>query len=223
MSDVRWERYGALGGVVFVVCDVVVAVAGGEPPAIDAGRSEIVAYFADKGPAIETGLWLFGLASVALMWWMGSLWRRMVRAEGGAARLAVVSVVGLAVAGALSLASAGVSVAAELRIDEVGDTLVIFHTLAVMLLAASGFGVATHLLATSALVSRTKTLPTWVVIVGVVSALGFLVSAVLGATASSDASSAVGFVGFVLWCVWILGVSARMWSDLRTDDMVPAR
>lgn len=223
MDDSTWERYGALAGVVFVVCDVVVAVAGGEPPAIDAGRSEIAAYFADKGPAIQAGLWLFGLASVALMWWMGSLWRTMARSEGGAARLAVVSVLGLAVAGALSLASAAVSVAAESRIDDVGDTVVIFHTLAVMLLAASGFGVATHLLATSALGARTKTLPTWVVIVGVVSALGFLVSAVLGATANSDASSAVGFVGFVLWCVWILGVSARMWSDLRTVDPIPAR
>ncbi len=223
MDDSRWERYGVLGGVVFVVCDVVIAVAGGEPPAIDAGRSEIVAYFVDKGPAIQAGLWLFGLASVALMWWMGSLWRTMARSEDGAARLAVVSVLGLAVAGALSLASAAVSVAAESRIEDVGDTVVIFHTLAVMLLAASGFGVATHLLATSALGARTKTLPTWVVMVGVVSALGSLVSAVLGATATSDASSAVGFVGFVLWCVWILGVSARMWSDLRTVDPVPAR
>lgn len=220
MGDVKWERYGALGGVVFVALDVVVAVLGGEPPATDAGVREVATYFADKGPAIEAGLWLFGLASVALIWWSGSLWRRMVRAEGGAARLAVVSVVGLALAGALSLTSAAVSVAAELRIDEVGDTLVIFHTLAVMLLAASGFGVATHLLATSALGARTKTLPTWVVIVGVVSALGFLASAVLNATATSDASSAVGFVGFVLWCVWILGVSARMWSDLRVA--VPA-
>lgn len=221
MGDSRWERYGALGGVAFVVCDVAVAVLGGEPPAADAGRREVAGYFAEKGPAIEAGLWLFGLASVALMWWMGSLWRRMVRSEGGVARLAVVSLVGLAVAGALSLASATVSVAAALRIDDVGDTVVIFHTLAVMLLAASGFGVATHLLATSALGARTKTLPSWVVVAGTVSALGFLVSAVLGATASSDASSAVGFVGFGLWCVWILGVSYSMWSDLRLGEPAP--
>ena len=98
------------------------------------------------------------LASVALIWWCGSLWRRMVRSEAGAARLAVVSLVGLALAGALSLASASVSAALALRIDEVGDELLVFHTLAAVLLAASGFGVATHLLATSILGARTRTL-----------------------------------------------------------------
>ena len=73
MGDVKWERYGALGGVVFVALDVVVAVLGGAPPATDAGVREVATYFADKGPAIEAGLWLFGLASVALIWWSGSL------------------------------------------------------------------------------------------------------------------------------------------------------
>jgi hypothetical protein len=215
VDNSKWERYAALGGVVFVLLDVVVAVLGGEPPATDAPRREVAGYFADKGPAIEAGLWLFGLASVALTWWFGSLWRRMVRSEGGAARLAVVSLVGLALAGALALASASVSAATALRIDEAGDALLVFHTLSAVLLAASGFGVATHLLATSILGARTGTLAAWVVAVGVVAALGFLVSAVLGATTSGDTSSAVGLVGFALWCVWILGVSHRMWSDLR--------
>lgn len=222
VDDSRWERYGALGGVVFVVLDVAVAVLGGEPPAADAGRSEVASYFADKGPAIEAGLWLFGLATAALIWWSGSLWRRMVRSEGGAARVAVVSLVGLAVAGALSLASASVSVAAQLHIDDAEAGLVVFHALAVMLLAASGFGIATHLLATSVLGARTGTLPSWVVVVGVGAALGFLVSAVVGSTASGDASEAAGVVGFGLWCVWILGVSHRMWSDLGVGAAAPA-
>ena len=111
---------------------------------------------------------------VALVWWSGSLWRRMVRSEAGAARLAVVSLVGLALAGALSLASASVAAALALRIDDVGDELLVFHTLAAVLLAASGFGVSTHLLATSILGARTRTFPSWVIGVGVLSAAGFL-------------------------------------------------
>lgn len=215
MEDSNAERVGALGGVVFVVLDVTIAVLGGEPPATDVARSEVAAYYADKAPVIEAGLWLFGLAAVALIWWFGSLWRRMARSEAGAARLAVVSLVGLALAGALSLASASVSAAVALRIDDAGAGLLVFHTLAVVLLAASGFGVATHLLATSVLGVRTGTLSWWVVVVGVVSAAGFLGSAILAATGSSDAASAIGVVGFALWCVWILGVSARMWTDSR--------
>jgi hypothetical protein len=222
VEDSRWERYGALGGVVFVVFDVVVAVLGGEPPATDANRSEVVSYFADNCAAIEAGLWLFGLTSMALIWWFGSLWRKMVRSEGGAARLAVVSLVGLAVAGALSLASSSVSVTLALRIGTVGEDLVVFHTLAVLLLAASRFGVATHLLATSVLGARTQTLPSWIVGIGVVSAAGFIGSAILGATGSDAASSTVGIAGFALWCVWILGVSYHMWSDLRIDATVSA-
>lgn len=222
MGDAQWERYGVLGGVVFVVLDLAVAVLGGEPPAADAARADVVRYFVEKGPAIEAGLWLFGLAAVALMWWMGSLWRRMVRSEGGAARLAVMSLMGLAVAGALSLASASVSVAAEWRVDDVGADLVVFHTLAVMLLAASGFGVAAHLLATSAHGARTGTLPRWVVVVGVVSAIGFLASSIVGSTAGGDASEAAGVLGFGLWCLWILGVSHRMWNDIPTEVAAPS-
>jgi hypothetical protein len=214
MEDSKWERYGALGGLLFVGLDLTVAVLGGEAPATDADRSEIAYYFADKAAAIEAGPWLFGVASVALVWWSGSLWRRMVRSEAGAARLAVVSLVGLALAGALSLTSASVSAALALRIGDVGDELLVLHTLAAVLLAASGFGVATHLLATSLLGARTRTLPRWVVGVGAVSATGFLGSAILGATAHGATSSAVGLVGFVLWCVWILAVSYCMWRDL---------
>ena len=38
------DRYGALAGVVFVVLDVVVAVLGGEPLAVDAPVDEVVAH-----------------------------------------------------------------------------------------------------------------------------------------------------------------------------------
>jgi len=221
MDDRRGERLGVLGGVVFVVLDVAVAVMGGEPPAGDAGATEIIRYLTDRGAAIEAGLWLFGLASLALMWWMGSLWRRMVRSEGGAARLAVVSLVGLAVAGALSLASSAVTAAAETRVDDLGGEVVVFHSMAVLLLAASGFGVAAHLLSTSVLGARTRSLPRWVVVIGVASALGFLGAAVGGATAGGGASDAIGALGFALWCLWILAVSSVMWRDLGDGEPVP--
>lgn len=68
MKDSRWERYGAPGGVVFVLLDVLVAVLGGEPPATDASRSEVISDSADNGLAIEAGLWFFGFASMALVW-----------------------------------------------------------------------------------------------------------------------------------------------------------
>lgn len=213
MDESRGERYGSLGGVIFVVLDVVVAVIGGEPPPADASPTKVAAYYVSKSSAIEAGLWLFGLAAVALMWWSGSLWRRMARLEGGAPRLAVVSVLGLGVAGALSLASAAVSAAAASRVAEAGDQLAVFHTVATMLLAASGFGVATHLLAASRLGAGTKSMATWVAAIGVMSAVAFLISSVVGIVATSDVSEWAGVLGFALWSVWILAVSVRMWRD----------
>ena len=93
---------------------------------------------------------------------------------------------------------------------------------AVLLLAASGFGVATHLLSTSVLGARTRTLPTWVVVVGVVAALGFLGSAVTGVVSAGGEADIVGAVGFGLWCVWILAVSAVMWRELGVHGAVGA-
>lgn len=222
MEDRQGERLAALGGVVFVVLDVAVAVLGGEPPASDAGRVEITRYLSGHRVGVEAGLWLFGLAAVALMWWMGSLWRRMVRAERGSARLAVVSLAGLAVAGSLSLAAAAVLAAAEARVDDLGAAVTVVHSMSVLLLAASGFGVATHLLATSVLGARTGTLPSWVVGVGVLSAASFLGSAVLTTTVGGGAADAIGALGFALWCVWILAVSAVMWRDVGDRSVVAA-
>lgn len=220
MNDSRWERLGLLGGVVFVVLDAVVAVVGGEPPAGAASASEISAYFAEHAAGLEAGLWLFGIAAVALIWWSGSLWRWMVRAEGASARLAVVSVVGLVLAGALSLAASAVWAAMALHIDAVGSSAPFAYALGALMLAASGFGVATHVLATSVVGWRARALPAWVVGCGALSAAAFIVSGVLTATSTDEAAKTVGLAGFALWCLWILGVTFRLWREASARPTV---
>lgn len=213
MNDARRERLGLIGGVLFVALDLVVAVVGGEPPSGAASSQQIHAYFVDHAAGLEAGLWLFGIAAVGLMWWSGSLWRWMVRAEGGGARLAVVSVVGLALAGALSLTGSSVWAAMALHIDDVGASTPFAYSLGALMLAASGFGVATHVLATSIVGARARALPAWVAGCGFLSAAAFIVSGVLTATSTADAAKSIGLVGFVLWCGWILAITFRMWRD----------
>lgn len=207
------DRYGALAGVVFVVLDVVVAVVGGEPLAVDAPVDEVVAHYTSRRPAIGVGLWLFGLASVALLWWFGSLYPRLVRTEQGVPRLAIVSLMGLVLAGALSLTAAAVGATLALRVDALRASAVGLHVLASgPLYTASGFGLAAHLLATTALGVRSRLQPRWLVALGVLSAVGFLASAVLGSITAGSVPNAVGLGAFALWCLWILGVSREMWS-----------
>ena len=161
MNDSKWARYAAIGGVAFVVLNIVGATLSGSPPSGNDSATKIAKYYVDKGDGLKAALWLGGLASVGLVWWFGSLWRRMSRAEGGAHRLSVVSLIGLGLGGALFLASAAVNAAIALRASDVGEGARVFYTLSLVLLAGSGFGLAIHLLATNALALRSMMLPTW--------------------------------------------------------------
>lgn len=135
----------------------------------------------------------------------------MVGAEEGTPRLAVVSLAGLLLGGTMALASAAVmATLALLPADAVG--VLALYTLAAVFLSAAGFGLAAHLIATNVLAARRRLLPRWLVLVGLVSAVAFLISAVLGALTADATSNTVGLVGFVLWLAWILGVSYRMYD-----------
>ncbi len=213
MNDSKWVRYAAIGGVAFVVLNIVGAILAGSPPAANASAAKIAKYYADKDSGLKATLWLGGIGSVGLVWWFGSLWRRMSRAEAGAHRLSVVSLIGLGLGGALFMASASVNAAIALHPADVGDGARAFYTLSVVLLSASGFGLATHLLATNILGLRAKMFPTWLAWLGVVAGFAFLVAAVLGSATDSSSGIAAGFVGFIGWSVWILGVSSIIWRD----------
>src|SRR5215471_8102759 len=88
MDEARWARYAALGGIWFVVLNVVGAFLPGAPPKTTDSALKIAKYFHDHHRAIEIGTLLLGLGLIGLFWWFGSLWRTMVDAEGGSARMA---------------------------------------------------------------------------------------------------------------------------------------
>lgn len=206
------QRAAALGGFLYVALDIVVGAMAGAPPSPAAPESEIVAYIADHRAGLAAGLWLFGLATIPLLWWFGSLWGRMVRAEAGTPRLAVVSLTGLLLGGSMAVSSAVVMATLGLLPPE-SEGVVSLYTLAAVFLATAGFGLAAHLVATNLLLARSRAIATWGVVLGMVSASAFVLSAVLGALSNDATSNTVSLVGFVLWLAWILVVSQRMWTD----------
>lgn len=212
MDGLKWERYSAAGGVVFVILAAASGVLGGQPPSANDPASDIVEYLEASRASLQAGLWLLGFGIVGLSLWFGSLWRRMARAESGAPRLAVVSLVGLAIVAPLALLSSAIWATTAMRIDEVGEDAAFYYTLGSVVLAVEGFGLATHLLATNLLGITARMLPRWVAVTGLASAIAFLVTAVLGSS-DTDVNGTVGLVAFVLWLVWILGVSYCMWRD----------
>jgi hypothetical protein len=203
------ERTAARAGVLYVALDIIVGVMAGTPPAPRAPASEIVIYIADHRAGLAVGLWLFGLATMPLLWWFGALWAHMVHAEANTPRLAVVPLAGLLLGGTMSLASAVVLATLGLLPTNT-EGVVALYTLAAVFLAAAGFGLASHLAATNILAARSHMLPTQLVVVGLISAVAFLTSAVLGTVSTDATSNTISLVGFVLWLVWILAVSCRM-------------
>jgi hypothetical protein len=193
--------------------NIVGAILSGSPPSGNDSATKIAKYYVDKGDGLKATLWLGGLASVGLVWWFGTLWRRMSRAEAGAHRLSVVSLLGLGLGGALFMASAAVNAAVALHTTDVGEGARIFYTLSLVLLAGSGFGLGIHLLATNVLGLRSQMLPAWLSWLGVVAGLAFLLAGVLGAATDNASGLTVGLIGFIGWSVWILGVSAVLWRD----------
>jgi uncharacterized protein DUF4386 len=215
MDDKLWEKLAALGGVAFVVLNVVGTIIQGEPPSPDDSGEKVLDWFVDHDTSIKFAAFLGGLSLIALAWWFGSLWRRMARAENGNHRLSVVALGSLFSAGALFAASTAILSTVALRTEETSaDGARFFYLLSTVLLSFAGFWLVAHLAAVNALSLRTGFLPQWLTFVGLLAAVLFLVSSI-GSATDEQAIMIFGFIGFVAWSIWILGVSFYMW---RTAD-----
>src|SRR2546421_6806551 len=120
MDETNWERYAALGGIAFVVLTVIGTFLPGAPPSPTDKADKLFDYFNDHGGALQAMQYMGGLATIGLLWWFGSLWRRMTRAEDGRPRMAVVALTGLVFAGIFAAASGAVTSVAAMRIQELG-------------------------------------------------------------------------------------------------------
>ena len=215
MDDAKWAKYAAIGGPGFVVLTLVGAFLPGSLPAMDSSADKVANYFLDHGDAIKAGSLLMGLGSVAFVWWFGSLWRRMVVAEGGRARVSVIALLGLGLAATLNLLAAVISATLAQRIDEIEGGARFFYTMTFVLAGMAGFGVVIFLAAVTSLSYRSKLFPAWMNYLGWLSALALLVSTLSIVT---DASGYVvfGFIGFFLFCAWVLLVSWDLWKSPAT-------
>ncbi len=210
MGDGQWQRYGAFGGIVFVVLAVVSSFIAGQPPESTDRGVEILEYLDDNDGAIRVGAYLSALAIFPLLWWAGSLWSTLRRAEGGAPRLTVVAGLGLAVAAGGAGVSFAITSMMALRQNELGPGgAKVFYSLTFTMLGVSAAGLAALVLATSVILLRSRLYPAWVGWLGAALGVLWLVAAVNVATDNS-AVSTLGFVAFLLWGAWIIVISVLM-------------
>jgi hypothetical protein len=206
-------RLGAGAGVAFVALNVATLFVAGTPPASDASATKVAHYLSGHAGAVQAQLLLSGLGIAALLWWSGTLWRMLSRAEGERPRLTAAAGMSLAVGLALALVSGSITASAAFRVDDVRTTHLLWN-FSFVVLGASGFAIGTFLLATNAIVVRTKVASSWIAYLGWLAAIGFFAGTASTVTDAS-AATAICLVAFLVWCVWILAVSATMW---RTAD-----
>jgi hypothetical protein len=210
MDDSKWERYAALGGIWFVVLNVIGAFLPGTPPSTDDSVEEIAKYFSDHSGGIEVALFLSGLGIIGLLWWFGSLWRLMVKAEDGRPRMAVVALGGLSLGMALALVSGAITSSVALQHKDVAGGARFFYILSLVLLASAGFGIVVHIAAVTFLSYRTRLFAPWINIIGWIAALLFLIGTI-GSASDAVAFGFIGLFAFLVWCLWIVLVSLNMW------------
>ena len=108
MDEKKFARWGLLGGAVFAILIVAAGFLAGKPPDLADPDRKILLFFVDNKDTIRIGSYLFGLAGVAFLWFLGSLFGRLRRAEGDAGRLSGVALTGGVVAIAINSVAAAV-------------------------------------------------------------------------------------------------------------------
>jgi len=211
MDDRNWERWCALGGILFVVLVAITAILPGYPPKTGDSAQKIADFIGDNGNKIRWAAFTGGLAVIALFWWLGAVWRLMRGAEGGSPRLTVTAFAG-AVFAAVTATIGAVSLAVipVIGTHTFGNSQIrYFYILSTNIAVATMFGAAVFVGAFSLLIIRRHMLP---VIMGwlglIVAVLGIVGGPVVSST--RDAFFYVAFVGFISFLVWVVIVSILM-------------
>jgi hypothetical protein len=209
VDDTSWERYGLAAGIAFVVLVVIAALIGGSPPKPTDSAGKVFSFFRDNQDALKVGSYLNGLAAVAFLWFLGSLWARMRGAEGTASRVSVIALIGGI--GALGLAFVGNAINAYLAlyVGQLGRGAQGTYLLEVVFLAFSSFFLAVFTSATSVTILRYGFVERWMGWAGEVIAALWLVAGI-GVADDNATIFTVGFIAFLLWAIWLLVLSVLL-------------
>ena len=211
MDEAKWERWGALAGVVFVVLAVIGGFIGGSPPKTSDSAEKIAKYFQDNQGNLKVGAYLTGLALVPLLWFLGTLFGRLRRAEGGAGRVSGIALTGGIAAAAIAMVGNGLVAYSALHPEASAGS----YKISSVLLGYAAFAIAVLVAATSIVVLRTGLLPSWFGWAGEALAIAWLIGAASVST-ESTAIFTIGFVVFLLWAVWLVVLSVLLYRTQQT-------
>jgi hypothetical protein len=185
MSNSRLEQIGAAGGIVFVVLQMAsqaLIQAGGAEPPFDATTETIVTFFLARNSRLfALGEYLSTLSLIAFLWFLGSLWSALRRAESEPAWLSFVAAAsGLMIVATVS-AGSGWPLAVFRQAEGLDPQIVrLLFDQGNFAFANAWVMLASLSLATGVASIRTGALPGWLGWAGVTIAVGLLAARRLG-------------------------------------------
>jgi hypothetical protein len=212
VEDSKWERWSALGGILFVVLILISAFLPGSPPKTSDSPVKIAKFVSDHRDAIRSAAFVGALGTIALFWFLGAVWRILRRAEGGNPRLAVVAVSGAIFAsvmgaiGAIILSTLGLAGVAG---SGGASGTKFFYVLSTNIGVSTALGIAVFLGAFCAVILRTGVFPKVLGWFGAVLAL-VAVAATASASSTDDTFFVLSFVAFLGFSLWLLIISVLM-------------
>jgi len=209
VDDAKWEQWGALAAIAFVVLLIASVLIGGSPPKVTDSAAKITKYFSDNQDALKIGSYLGGLALIPFLWFLGSLWSTLRRSDD-TRRLATIAtgggIVGLITAITAFALNATVALAIDSTRATAGVNPKFIYLLAGTIGGMGNFGIAVLVAATGVAALRTGVFPAPLGWASLVIALGWIVSGLVVVT-DSGAIFAVGFIVFLVWLIWVLVIS----------------
>lgn len=211
MDEDKVARWGLLAGVVFVVLILVGGFIAGSPPKLTDKDAKIVKFFTDNRDQLRIAAYLNGLAAVVFLWFLGSVFGRLRRAEGGAGRLSGVAVTGGVLATAIFAVSGGINAFNALHpFGAAGG-----YRLATDVGAYAFFGMAVFVAGVSVVLWSKNVLPKAIGYAGEALALLLLVAGA-GVATENDTFFAIGFISFIVFAIWLAAVSVMLYRTPET-------
>jgi hypothetical protein len=211
MDTLRWERWGAVSGLVAVVFGLAGAVFERGAPGVGAAPQQV----ADFVESYRTELLLqslFMLLSVgALLWFLGVLRSYLLRLEGGTARLSTLAfgagLVAFGLQAAMQAPQSALAMAAGTDLDP--QLAAMMSDLAAAVSVVACVPMAVMLTAVAVLSARTRALPIWLAVLSAVTAVAYLIlSFGIAVDAGPFARGGWGtFLPYGLTVVWLVAVS----------------
>lgn len=218
MNRYRWEQIAALGGIAFVVLQVVAQAliqVGGAEPAFDADAAEIMQFFQDRDTRLfGLGDYISTLSVIPFIWFLGALWAALRRAAEEYAWLALAAVA-LGLLEMAQIVSGGGWTLAVAHIDDglTPEQAQLLFDQGNLGFANSWVTLAGMLLAVAVISLQAGALPRWNGWLAVITAIGLVIARAFWAT------SPIVFGPYVVFWLWLITTSIIL---TRRARMTPA-